>query len=504
MFERLRNLFASRSRAVSTIDDSKGLAMLRAMRAVQAKYDAAQTNEENRRHWANADALSAAACNTLAVRQTLRNRARYERANNCYANGMVRTLAYDVVASGPTLALDVGNVEVSRRIRRAWQQWCNAVGFTEKLLTMRQSRTVDGEAFAMLTTNTAIAHPVQLDVRLVECDSITDPTLTTETEKRIDGITFDDSGNPVTYQMLRRHPGDIGAQSNAKPQNIDAAYMIHWFRADRPGQLRGIPEVTPALPLYAILRRYTLATLSAAEIAALFALFLKTNSAAVDPAEIDEWLSLEINRGAMTTLPDGWDISQLEARQPTTGYDAFISTVLREIARCLDMPFNVAAGDSSKSNFASGRLDHKNYQRSIEVDRQFMRRVVVDRVFRAWLDEAVRVPGLLQGAPPIIDWQWDWYFAPYVWDDPEKEANSRSTLLAHGLTTFARESATVLGMDWQEVMEQQAKCLGMTVEDYQRRLAEKLLAVQGATNQQGAGNANSNAAKSTDAATVGE
>ncbi|HUW30645.1 MAG TPA: hypothetical protein VM223_03465, partial [Planctomycetota bacterium] len=52
--------------------------------AIRGSYDAAQTTDENRRHWANADALSASAANSLDVRRTVRNRARYEVANNCY------------------------------------------------------------------------------------------------------------------------------------------------------------------------------------------------------------------------------------------------------------------------------------------------------------------------------------------------------------------------------------------------------------------------------------
>ena len=46
------------------------------MRIVRARYDAASTNDENRRHWANADSLSANAANSPEVRRVLRNRAR--------------------------------------------------------------------------------------------------------------------------------------------------------------------------------------------------------------------------------------------------------------------------------------------------------------------------------------------------------------------------------------------------------------------------------------------
>lgn len=65
----------------------------RAVRVVRGRYDAATTTDDNRRHWAAADGLSAAAANSPAVRRTLRNRARYEVANNSYAKGIVLTLA---------------------------------------------------------------------------------------------------------------------------------------------------------------------------------------------------------------------------------------------------------------------------------------------------------------------------------------------------------------------------------------------------------------------------
>jgi capsid protein len=70
---------------------------------VRAKFDSAQTNADNRRHWANADGLSADAAANPEIRRILRNRARYEVANNSYARGIVLTLANDVIGTGPQL-----------------------------------------------------------------------------------------------------------------------------------------------------------------------------------------------------------------------------------------------------------------------------------------------------------------------------------------------------------------------------------------------------------------
>ncbi len=59
---------------------------------LRAKYDAANTTLDNLKHWSRADGLSAAAANSPDVRRTLRNRSRYEVANNSYARGITLTL----------------------------------------------------------------------------------------------------------------------------------------------------------------------------------------------------------------------------------------------------------------------------------------------------------------------------------------------------------------------------------------------------------------------------
>jgi hypothetical protein len=86
---------------------------------VRARYDAAQTAHENRRHWATADHLSANAAISPDVRRVLRSRARYEVANNSYAKGIVLTLANYVVATGPRLQMLTGDPAINRYFRHA-------------------------------------------------------------------------------------------------------------------------------------------------------------------------------------------------------------------------------------------------------------------------------------------------------------------------------------------------------------------------------------------------
>ncbi len=396
-------------------------------------------------------------------------RARYEVANNSYAKGIVLTLANDTIGTGPRLQMLTEDAEANRRIEDAFERWARAVDLPGKLRTMRMGRAESGEAFAILISNPAIERagsPVSLDLKLIEPDQVTSPMARLPRPREVDGIILDSAGNPVAYQVLRRHPGDgaFWTSPSDDPGQFDvvpAASVVHYFRPDRAGQLRGVPDITPALPLFAQLRRYTLATIAAAETAADFAAVLYTEAPAngeADPLEPMDEVTLE--QRLATVLPGGWKLGQVHAEQPATSYAEFKREILNEIARCLNMPFNVAAGNSSGYNYASGRLDHQTYFKSIRVEQGHLQLSVLDGLLRAWLNEAVLVEGLLpqsmrlvgvDGVPPHT---WFWDGVEHV--DPAKEATAQATRLANHTTTLAAEYARQ-GRDWEEELRQRAK-----------------------------------------------
>jgi len=453
-------LFRSKATPPKPLTHAKG-GFIR--RFIRAGFDSAVTNDGNRKHWAHADGLSADAAASPEVRRTLRNRARYEAANNSYAKGIVLTLANDVVGTGPRLQLLTDDDGGNERIEQAFMAWAKAVGLPEKLRTMRASRATDGEVFAVLVSNPLLPTPVKLDIRLIEADQVTTPDLSILDDSAVDGIVFDDAGNPWEYHILKGHPGDtrtgfLGIEYDRVP----AESVIHYFRAERPGQSRGVPDITPALPLFAQLRRFTLAVLGAAETAADFAGILYTDAPANGEAESVEPLdAIELEARSLLTMPGGWKMAQVQAEQPATTYAEFKREILNEIARCLNMPFNVAACNSSGYNYASGRLDHQTYFKSIRVEQDHMACVVLDRLLTAWLREAVIVSGLLPlrirtlvATGEGLAHQWFWDGNEHV--DPAKEATAQQTRLSSHTTTLASEYAKQ-GRDWESELRQRAK-----------------------------------------------
>jgi lambda family phage portal protein len=430
-------------------------------RRIAARYDAAETTTDGYRHWQLADNLSARAANSPDVREKLRNRARYEAANNSYARGIVNTLANDTIGTGPRLQLLTDDADTNRALEQAFMAWSDTINLAEKLRTMRKARAVDGEGFGALIFNGRLASEVTLDIKLIEADQVATPTIDPSDDLAVDGIRYDGFGNAIEYHVLREHPGDgmsFGAFGDF--ERVPARKMLHWFRCDRPGQARGIPDITPALPLFAQLRRYTLAVLAAAETAADFAAVLYTENPTVEPSVDDDenaFVTTEIERRMMTTLPGGWKMAQLKAEQPATTYPDFKKEILNEIARCLDMPFNIAAGNSAGYNYSSGRLDHQTYYKSLRVDQAQAELVLLDRIFAAWLAEAFDVTDIVPEPPDrLAGWPHQWFWDGQERDDPEKEARAQETRLKNKTSSYAYEFARQ-GRDWETEFQQIAK-----------------------------------------------
>jgi capsid protein len=321
-----------------------------------------------------------------------------------------------------------------------------------------------------------------LDINLIEADQVATPWQAVNDRALIDGVRIDTVGNPIEYIVLDSHPGDNRSFALNASRTLPAEQVIHLYRPDRPGQHRGIPELAAALETFAQLRRYMQAVLSAAERAAEATLYFKTDAppgegaqVADDGTELGNLPAIEIRRNESVFLPEGWDPFQLKAEQPTAEFAATVHQYLAEIGRVLQIPAMIVTGDASNHNFASGRLDYQAFLRMIDVDRTDYAQQCLDRVFDAWLAEASLAEGLLPQAARTIECvprQWYWPGIEHV--DELKAAKAAHVRIESGQSSIATEQSRA-GYDWEDTQRQQAECLGLTLDEYRRRLADKLL-----------------------------
>ena len=427
----------------------------------QGGFDAAADTPTSRKHWKNADHLSADAALSPTIRRKLRSRSRYEIENSPNLEGMVDTLAMDVIGTGPGLQLTLDDDELNERIEDAFMDWAEEIDLAGKLLLSMRSWLESGEVFLRLFTNPEISTRVRLDLRVVEADQCTNPLVSWQEIGLVDGIEYDAFGNPTFYHFTKAHPGS-GLPDALVTERLAARHVIHLFRQKRPGQSRGVPELASALPLGAYERRYTLAAIDAAETAANLSLILKTQGPPDEgPDAIEDRGELETPRGTTLVAPAGWEATQLKAEQPTTSFPDFIRTIVRNMCRALKLPYSVGAGDSAGLNYASGRLEVQAYDKCVQVWRQMVMTKVLRRVFAAWMEEAVLVEGFLPQALRMEGARlpratWIWTGRGHV--DPVKEATAQQMRLANNTTTHTDELGRE-GKDFRKTMKRRARDL---------------------------------------------
>jgi capsid protein len=417
----------------------------RALSRLSAQYDVSQTTNLNSQHWSFAIGGDANIAFDFEKRRKSRQRARYECANSAYLRGMVETRSGDVVGDGPSLHMltPTGRQE----IEKAWRSWADAVQLTDKLVTLwGPGKMTDGEGMALLVNNRDVPHEIQLDLMLFESEQLGNPGSHADTNDIYDGIKHV-RGRPRQYYVYDEHPDSyayphMGAY---KGKWYDSDRVIHAYKRYRVGQLRGATELGPTLELSAHIRRYTLASISAAEMAAEISLWLETDGSPEDtPTTYDgqNFDMFPMARNMVVTAPYGWKAHQMKSEQPVDTFDVFLRSMVTQMGQALGMPACLSFGDSSDYNMASGRLDVQAYIRSVQTERcRVFEPSIMAKIFLAWMKQyAAQRSGI---APSDIDIQTisqlyphRWGYRPINHSDPEKQANSDIALYDKGLMTM--------------------------------------------------------------------
>lgn len=451
-------------------------------RTIVARFDSAQTHEGNAGYWANTDNLSPDLAASPYVRRVLRSRARYEVCeNNPYLKGIATTICNDFAGSDVRLRITDPKYPVwlKQEIENRWMEWGKAIKRRQKLYQMRSDIILSGEPMSVAVLNTRVNHPVQLDWRVIEPDCCTTPGWWgySPTEiSDVDGIRMDEIGNPVEYYILDNHPGGsmLPMVSKAGGRWIDERFVTHWFRKDR-GWSRGIPEITPSLPLCAVLRRFVMAITKHAEAIASMAVVFETEAPPyvekyyrtheIDDSDVEteikennDFNQIPLDSGKVYALPWGTKMVNFDRVPMGQQAEAFVGTVLREICRPLLIPYNYAVGSSKDSNMASAVVDRDMYQSGHKAWRRSCEEDVLEKWFALWYEFGCSTPGYFSKrslAPsrrtlPAHEFVWDKVATEHP--DPEKRANAIIQLAQNKLVTIkdAVETLSDVNIDYED------------------------------------------------------
>lgn len=179
------------------------------------------------------------------------------------------------------------------------------------------------------------------------------------------GIEYDRRGVVQAYWLYPQHPGNgrvMVAQNTSV--RVPAREIVHVFRQDRPGQLRGVSWFAPVAVALRDWTEHQDAKLTQQKIAACFAV-MRTG---VQPDDNDAPLlgdrATTIQPGRIENLMPGEGIATVEP--PTVqGYDEFSRVSLRAVAAGLGITYESLTGDLSGVNFSSGRMGRLEMDRNV-------------------------------------------------------------------------------------------------------------------------------------------
>lgn len=450
---------------------------------VQRHYDAAgsgyRTDNWIRRH------TDANAANGPAL-GTLRAHARDLFRNNGWAQNGVRAIGRNAVGWG--LVAKATNARTWDAIADRWNAWagstqCDADGRStlyglqhqvmetvavsgEVLVRKRPRRIEDGYAI-----------PLQIQVLEPDLiDTTRDGFKGLSGGPTIQGVEFDMLGHRAAYWLYEEHPGGLGMK-RAESKRVPASRVAHVFRTDRPGQVRGVSWLAPAIVALKDFDEFEDATIVRQKIAAMFSAFITDPDGTGAAFGETDGGSPEVETmqpGMIVGLAPGKEVSF--ASPPSVVDGGFTERVLRKVAAGMGVTYEDLTGDYSKVNFSSARLARLSHWGNVHQWRWNMLIPQFCDPVWSWAMEQASIAGLVVERSSA-----SWTPPPMPMIEPDKEGLALMRLVRSGAMT-PDEMVREMGFDpdthWAEYAAalKRLDALGIVIDSDARKTTQAGLA----------------------------
>lgn len=381
----------------------------------------------------------------------LRNRSRDLVRNNPYATRGIGSIVSNTIGTGIIAKSPNENID------KVWKSWaetsvCDHSGHSNfyglQSLVLR-SIVENGDVIIRRVWSKDKKLSIPLQLQVLEGDFIDESrSETTGNGDTRYGIKYDKSGKVAGYWLFESHPGSNYPTIRGKYQSVfvPAEDIIHVFRKERAGQVRGTPWLAPVILKLRDLDEYEDAQLVRQKIAACFTGFLTTNEGPNIQSSTEEQkpMSEKFQPGQWEVLPPGFDIKFASPPGVGNDYDMYLRRTLTSIAAGLGITYEALTSDLSNVNFSSGRMGWLEYQRSIEDWRWRMLIPGFCEKVWLWFMEAA----IIKGAVKPSDWPSlpEWTPPRREMIDPSKEIDAMKNAIRSGLATLS-DSVRQLGYD---------------------------------------------------------
>lgn len=425
---------------------------------------------------------------------TLRARSRDLQRTSPLSLGAINTNVTSAVGTGLALRA-TPNSEVLGLTKEQAKEWARAVerefwfwaedpasfdieatsNFCQAQALGCRSALESGDVIALLPMVKRPGSAYSLKVQLVEADRLCNKDRAPDSEFLTAGIRRGQHGEPIAYQICKRHPDSYARGAKFEWIEVPAfgaksgrRNVVHLFEKRRPGQTRGVPYLAPVIETLKQLAEYESAEIQAAVIAAMFTVFVKTErgqgldldaagvSPSTNPASGDE---VKLGQGAIIDLAKGESVEIANPGRPNASADVFLTALARQIGVALEIPYEVLVKHFTAS-YSAARAALLEAWRTFRCRRAWMASMFCQPIYEAWLEEAVAIgrvsaPGFF--ADPMVRRAWSQ--AEWIGDgpgqiDPLKEIEAAEKRIALSVSNHTIETLEMSGRDWSSVNRQ--------------------------------------------------
>lgn len=352
-------------------------------------YDAAGQSGR----WPAASIMGAPVAQSLAAAGPMARRADWLVSNSATAASFLSVWVEHLVGVGPTLRAGHPDPAARKLIEKLWYAFsrrCDAEGngdLAGVLAKAARSLVTAGEAFIQL----AIIDR-QLRLRVISPEQVArDWTRTLDGGNRVfSGVEIDANGRRVAYWVYPEQ-SDFPFASTATPERVGADDLLHCFDAKFPGAVRGISWLAPVATNLLELDKLNDALLARANVAALFAGFVRDLNGGASGFADDAALGasgrpeLSMEPGTMRILPAGTDVT-FTPSPDNDGAVEFVAHLLRTIAAGGGVPAFLLSGDLSSVNYSSARIGLEAFKRGVaRVQQSLLVAQLLQPIFERWL-----------------------------------------------------------------------------------------------------------------------
>lgn len=253
----------------------------------------------------------------------------------------------------------------------------------------------------------------------------------------INGVEFDQFGRRVAYWLYTSHPGGLRlATTTFSPQRVPAERVLHIYRVDRPGQVRGMPWLASAITRLKDFDDFEDAELMQQKVAACFGAFVTDLDGGAAPLGVpstgnDGQQVDQLEPGHIEYLPPGKSVSF--ATPPPTSNSGFSTRTLRRIAAGLGVTYEDLTGDYSQVNFSSARMARLAHWQNVHEWRWHM---LIPQLCNGVWQWAMGMTAAIEGWPTVPTAQWAAPPMPIL--EPDKEGLAYQRLVRIGAMTWGQ------------------------------------------------------------------